>query len=59
MNLHNRVAYLEDCARRRGGQTEVEQMTDAELEALIADDLGIDEREITNELLEAMARDKG
>ena len=55
MNLKTRVAFLESNLPRRD-EWSVKQMSDAELAAIITADLGIDESEITDELLEAVIR---
>jgi len=52
----NRVENLEDYRQRRTRRTGSETATDAELEAIVADALGIDESEITDKLLEAIVR---
>jgi hypothetical protein len=50
-----KLSYLEDY-RRRWPRESAELLTDAELETIIADAFGVDEGEITNELLEAIVR---
>lgn len=58
MGLENRIARLEDWRRReRGRRPETaEAATDAELETAICDAIGCAPTELTDELLEAVAR---
>ncbi len=56
MSIKDRVAYLEDWQRREPRPRGVKGMSEAELESLLSDALGVGPEELTDELLEAHAR---
>ena len=56
MSIKDRVAYLEDWQRREPRTQGVKDMSEAELESLLSDALGVGPEELTDELLEARAR---
>ena len=56
MRAESRIARLEDWQRRERDPRSAEDMTDAELESFLCGALGVGPAELTDELLEAVAR---